>query len=76
MQGVLPSLRALCLRSNQITDSGCVALDSALRNGALPMLSYLIARENSTVQGACVSVEALVSARRDARIVELDASLE
>ena len=37
----MPSLRSLWLGFNQITDEGCAALASALRNGALPVLKTL-----------------------------------
>ena len=59
---VLASLENLFLNENQITDEGCAALASALRNGALPVLKTLDLGGNPASIEARTAVQSALSA--------------
>ena len=56
------SLQLLYLFGNQITDEGCAALASALRNGALPVLKTLDLGGNPASIEARTAVQSALSA--------------
>ena len=60
--GALTSLKKLWLRHNEITDEGCAALASALRNGALPVLKTLDLGGNPASIEARTAVQSALSA--------------
>ena len=55
------SLQLLYLFGNQITDEGCAALASALRNGALPVLKTLDLGGNPASIEARTAVQSALS---------------
>ena len=60
---MLPSLQLLSLSSNQITDEGCAALESALRGGALPALKEQYLFRNPASKEAQRAAYAALEAR-------------